>query len=266
MTPAPQATLEAFFAHPLRHNIRWDHLRALWQFLGGEIERLDQQRLRLRLPDGSESWLHHAAGRHHAVLSADDVLRVRRLLQAAGVHPHLGAAAAESAGQRGDQARRLVIRLNHRRADVYRFVGDGVEQATLQPHGLWASDQNLTHRHDRDLAGQRAPLDHDYLSRLTGVLETADRVLVVGHGHGEASLIHTFLHHVAHHRPELLERISATETLDDSALSEAQLLAHAREHFGNLPHRRPLRIPGQPIREGLARDASPQGGAGEVEI
>jgi hypothetical protein len=255
MTPAPQATLEALFAHPLRHNIRWDHLRGLWQFLGGEIERLDQQRLRLRLPDGSESWLHHAAGRHHAVLSAEDVLRVRRLLQNAGLNPKLGAALAGPPADRGDQARRLVIRLNHRRADVYRFDGEAVEQATLRPHGPWATDQNLTHRHDRDLPGQRAPLDHDYLSRLTTLLESADRVLVLGHGHGEASLTHTFLRHVAQHRPELLERISASELIDDSALSEGQLLAHAREHFGNLPHRRPLRIPGQPIREGLERDA-----------
>jgi hypothetical protein len=28
-------------------------------------------------------------------------------------------------------------------------------------------------------------------------------------------------------------------------MSEAALLAVAREHFGNLPHRRPLMVPGQ---------------------
>lgn len=248
-----QATLEALYAHPLRHNIRWDHLVALWQSIGGEIERLDQQRLRLRLPDGSETWMHHAVGRHHAVLAADDVLRVRHVLQQAGItaqHP-----IASTSHNRGDQARRLVIRLNHRGADLFWLIGESVEHAALQPHGLWASDQNLTHRHDLDVAGQRAPIDHDYLHRLTLALEGADRVLLLGHGHGEANVMHTFLDHVKHHRPELLERISATELLDDSALSEAQLLAHAREYFGNLPHRRPITIPGQPVREGLERDA-----------
>ena len=254
MTVHHQSTLDALYAHPLQHNIRWDHLVELWHELGGEIERLDQQRLRLRLPDGSESWMHHAAGRHHAVLHADDVLRVRHLLQQAGITPSHPVASPQAS--RGDQGRRLVIRLNHRKADVFWLLGDGVEHATLQPHGLWGSDQNLSHRHDRDVAGQRAPIDHDYLRRLALTLETADRVLLLSHGHGEASLLHTFLDYLRHHQPSLLSRISATELIDDSALTEGQLLAHAREHFGNLPHRRPLTIPGQPIREGLERDGS----------
>ncbi|MEB3307428.1 MAG: hypothetical protein VKK98_04660, partial [Cyanobacteriota bacterium] len=206
MTPAPQITLEALFAHPLRHNIRWEHLCALWRSLGGEIERLDQQRLRLRLPDGSDTWMHQSGGRHHAVLSADDVLRVRRLLDDAGIRPQASGMVSD---ERGDQARRLLIRLDHRSADAYWFEGDGFEHATLQPHGLWATGQNLTHRHDRDVAGQRAPLDHEYLSRLSELLESADRVLVLGHGHGEASLIPSLLRHLAHHRPDLLNRIDA---------------------------------------------------------
>lgn len=247
-----RTTLEALFAHPLRHNIRWDHLLGLWQALGGEIEQLDRQRLRLRLPDGSETWMHSGAGRPHAVLDADAVLRVRHLLLAAGINPAHPQAAVAS--QRGDQARRLVIRLDHRHADVYWLQGESVDHATLQPHGLWATGQNLSHRHDRDLAGQRAPTDHDYLQRLTLTLETADRALLLGHGHGESSLMQAFLDHVRRHRPDLLARITATEHLDDPALSEAQLLAHARTCFGNLPHRRAITIPGQPIREGLERD------------
>lgn len=255
MTFHHQTTLEALYAHPLRHNIRWDHLLGLWQSLGGEVQRLDHQRLRLRLPDGGETWLHHAVGRRHAVLAGDDVLRVRHLLQEAGITPEHPL--APGAPERGDQARRLVIRLDHRGADVFWLQGDTTEHSTLQPHGLWASEQNLTHRHDRDLAGQRAPIDHDYLRRLTLTLESADRALLLGHGHGEANLMHTFLDHVHRHRPELLARIGATELIDDTALSDAQLLAHAREYFGNLPHRRPLAIPGQPIREGLERDSAP---------
>jgi hypothetical protein len=247
-----QDTLDALFAHPLRHNIRWDHLVGLWDSLGGQVERLDQARLRLRLPDGSETWMHHAAGRQHAVLAADDVLRLRHLLQQAGITP--SHPVAVPAVPRGDQARRLVMRMNHRGADVYWLDGDEVDHATLRPHGLWGSEQNLSHRHDRDIPGQRAPLDNDYLQRLTLMLESADTVLLLGHGHGEASLMHTFLGYVRRHRPELLGRISASEHLDDSAFSEGQLLAHAREHFGNLPHRRAIAIPGQPIREGLERD------------
>lgn len=258
MTLHHQATLEALYAHPLRHNIRWDHLLGLWQSLGGEAQRLDHQRLLLSLPGGGKLWLHHAVGRRHAVLGADAVLRVRHLLQDVGITP--GHPVAPAARERGDQARRLVIRLDHRGADVFWLLGEAVEHTCLQPHGLWASGQNLTHRHDRDVAGQRAPIDHDYLRRLTLALETADRVLLLGHGHGEANLMQVFLDHVRRHRPELLARISATELIDDPALSEAELLAHARAYFGNLPHRRPLTIPGQPVREDLERDSQATSG------
>ena len=253
-----QDTLEALYAHPLRHNIRWDHLVQLWLSIGGAVERLDQHRLRLRLPDGSETWMHHAVGRHHAELTADDVLRVRHVLQQAGISPQHPIASPPLA--RGDQARRLVIRLNHRSADLYWLSGDTVEHATLKPHGIWGSHQHLSHRHDRDVAGQRAPIDFEYLQDLTLTLDTADRVLLLGHGHGEASVMPELLEHVRHHRPALLERISAIELVDDTAMSEAQLLAHAREHFGNLPQRRPLTIPGQPIREGLERDSQETSG------
>lgn len=252
MTFHHQDTLESIYAHPLRHNIRWEHLVGLWHELGGEINHLDQQRFRLRLPDGSETWMHHTVGRQHAVLQADDVLRVRHLLQAAGISPEQPIAAPAPA--RGDQGRRLVIRLDHRGADLYWLEGDAIEHATLHPHGSWAGDQNLSHRHDRDVAGQRAPTDHAYLARLCDSMASADTVLLLGHGHGEANLMQILREYVGRHRPDLLERIGACELVDDSALSEGQLLAHARRHFGNLPHRRSLRHPGQATRAGLERD------------
>jgi membrane protein DedA with SNARE-associated domain len=50
--------------------------------------------------------------------------------------------------------------------------------------------------------------------------------------------------------PDLLQRLVAIETVDASALTDHQLLALAREHFGNLPHRRDLAAPGQELRPG----------------
>jgi hypothetical protein len=115
------------------------------------------------------------------------------------------------------------------------------------PHGIWGTDQNLTHRHDRDQAGQRAPLDNDYLARITEAMTEADVVLLLGHGTGESDMRQVLLHYLETHRRDLIERIVGVETLDGSDLSEEEMLAVAREHFGNLPHRRPLVIPGQEV-------------------
>ena len=175
------------------------------------------------------------------------MLRLRRLLEQAGITPEHPE--ASEPGPRGDQAHRLVVRLDHRGADLWHLVGEAVEQAELEPHGLWGSDQNLSHRHERDIAGQRAPLDHAYLEGLSDAIAQADAVLLLGHGHGQADVRQLLVAHLRRHHPLLLQRIVGVVTVDDSALSEAELLALAREHFGNQPHRRPLATPGQELRE-----------------
>jgi hypothetical protein len=244
-------TLQALYAHPLQHGLRGSRVEALLASLGAELELLSGHRLQVRLPDGSSTWIHAAQGAHHPCLDEEAVLRLRRLLKAAGItpeHPEATAAAA-----RGDQGQRLVIRLDHRGASLWSLQA-GAEAEALAwapvPAGeLWASDQNLSHRHERDLPGQRAPLDHAYLEQLSAAIAEADAVLLLGHGHGQADVRGLLLAHLRQHHPALLDRIVGVVALDDTALSEAELLALAREHFGNQPHRRPLVVPGQERRE-----------------
>ena len=243
-----QRTLEAIFSHPLAHGLRASKVEALFHALGAEVTPLDGRRLRLRLPGGQETWLEVGEGLHHPDLDPDAVLRMRHLLEEAGVSPEHPE--AEPASPRGDQSRRLVIHLDHHRTDVYLLEGDAVDHAVLIPHGVWGSGENLSHRHDRDIAGQKAPRDFDYLTRIMQAMEGADAVLLLGHGSGESDMRQVLLAHVRRHRPDLLERLVGVETLTIADPSAGQLLAVAREHFGNLPHRRPLVIPGQELVEG----------------
>jgi hypothetical protein len=241
-------TLRALFAHPLSHGVRSSRVEALFRALGAEVRELGDHRLCIRMPAGQETWIRSGCARRQPDLDAEAVMRVRHFLEQIGVTPEHPQ--AEAASVRGDQSHRLVLHLDHHHTDVFRLEGEAVEHAVLRPHGLWGSGENLTHRHDRDLAGQRAPADHAYLTAITEAFEGADAVLLLGHGRGESDLRQVLLRHLEHHRPDLLERIVGIERLDDGGLSDAELLAMAREHFGNLPHRRPLLIPGQEIGAG----------------
>ena len=241
-----QRTRAAIFAHPLRHGVRAAEVGALCEALGAEVVSDGDRRLRIRLPGGEETWIRIGEGLHHPDLDPDALLRVRHLLEAAGVgldHP-----CADEPVARGDRSLRLVLHLSHHATEVFRLVpgqdGDAVEHTVLQPHGIWGSGENLTHRHDRDLAGQRAPLDRDYLDRITAAIATAEAVLLLGHGTGESDLRQVLLQHLQTHRPDLLDRIVAEVTVDGSALGPDGLLAVARRHFGNLPPRRTLVQPG----------------------
>lgn len=243
-----QRTLEALFSHPLVHGLRASKVEAMLHALGADVTPLEGRRLKIRLPGGQESWLEVGEGVHHPDLDPEAVLRLRHLLEDAGITPQHPE--AEPASPRGDQSRRLVIHLDRHRTDVFLLEGDEVAHAALTPHGVWGSGENLSHRHDRDMAGQKAPRDYDYLTRIMQAMEGADAVLLLGHGTGESDMRQLLLAHVRRHRPDLLERLVGVETLSMADPSEGQLLAVAREHFGNLPHRRPLVIPGQEVVEG----------------
>lgn len=239
-------TLEALFHHPLKHDLRVSDVEALLRHLEIAVEPLADHRLRVQLPSGERMVLHAAAGVHHPYLDEDGILRLRHLLERGGITPEHPE--SRNTVVRGDQANRLVIHLDHRGARLWWLEGETLETTELKPHGLWSSHQRLSHRHDRDVAGQRAPLDFAYLKQLSDAVLAADRVLLLGHGHGQSDLRQLLQEHLSQHHPAALDQIDVV-TLDDTACSDAELLAIAKEHFGNEPHRRMLQIPGQEIRE-----------------
>lgn len=236
-------TLQALFAHPISHGIRVSQAEALLRALGAEVSEIEDRRLRLRMPAGQESWIRIGCGVRQPELDADAVIRLRHLLEQAGVSPDHPE--ADDVSPRGDQSIRLVLHLDHHSTDVFRLEGEAVEHAQLHPHGVWGSGQNLTHRHDRDLAGQRAPRDSDYLARISAAISDADAVLLLGHGKGESDLRQQLLHHLESHRRDLLARIVGQMTLDTGGLSDAEVLAVAQRHLGMEPPRRPVLAPGQ---------------------
>jgi len=87
------------------------------------------------------------------------------------------------------------------------------------------------------VAGQKAPLDHTYLKQLAEAVLEADRVLLLGHGHGQSDLRELLQQHLKQHHPSAEERLEAA-LIDDTACTDAELLAVAKQYFGNNPHRR----------------------------
>lgn len=98
-------------------------------------------------------FLRAASGPQRTHLDGEGILRLRHWLQQAGITPdHPDAITTQAA--RGDQARRLLIHLDHKGARLWWLEGEEIHRAELIPHGLWSCGQRLSHRHDRDIAGQ----------------------------------------------------------------------------------------------------------------
>ncbi len=236
-------TLRALFSHPLAHGLSADEAQSLCQAIGAEVEPLSGQRLRIRMPGGQETWIHGGSGVQHPELDTEAVLRLRHLLQEAGISPEHPLPHAPSPAE--DPVRRLLLVLEHGATRLLWWQGDEIQRSELRPHGSWGSGENLSHLHDRDLAGQRAPLDATYLRAITARIAEADAVLLLGHGKGESDLRQQLLHHLQSHRRDLLVRIVGQMTLDTGGLSDAEVLAVAQRHLGMEPPRRPVLAPGQ---------------------
>lgn len=234
MHSSEMRTLEAIFAHPLQHGIRIKDLVVLIKNLGGYLE-VSGQRLKLELPGSGEKWIPIGGQAHHGELDQETVMKIRRALQDAGVTPETPNPPHKSL--RGDQSLRLVLHLDHRCTNVYRLSGDSVEHSLLQPVGIWGEDQNLTHRHERDISGQRASTDYNYLHRLVEAMQAADAILLIGHGHGESDMRHHLLEYIKKHNVKLIDRIVDVTTEQGNNPTEKEIIALAKHHFGNVPNR-----------------------------
>jgi hypothetical protein len=227
-------TIKAIFSHPLQHGIRYQDVDAMMRALGGSTS-VEGHRIKLTLPVAGQTWLDLGNHSEHRELDADKTMQLRRFLQKAGVDPDNPL--PPQIPIHGDQAIRLVLHLSHRNTDAYQLIGQTVDHAVLKAQGLWGSDQNLSHRHERDIAGQKAPTDYAYLHRLASAIEAADAVLLIGHGHGESDMRHHLLDYLKNHHPHLLKKIKDVTTAKGTSLHEGELLAIARQAFGNKPDR-----------------------------
>jgi stalled ribosome rescue protein Dom34 len=114
-----------------------------------------------------------------------------------------------------------LVWLDHRVAKVFHFNDEHSDRETVN---CAHSHQHLHHKANSGDSGH-APVDKDYLERVTKALSNAGAILIVGPGSAK-----TELHkHLEHAHPPIAAKVSAVETLDHP--SDGALLAHARRFF-----------------------------------
>ena len=228
-------TLQSIFAHPLQHGIRIHDVEALLSSLGATVHPLEHHRFKISWPSGEFVWITLGNHSSRTELDGDSVMAVRHFLEHAGHTPQQPDAPSTSV--LGDQGKYLVLHLSHHSTEAFSFKDLGAEHFTLKPFGLWSTHQSLHNRRERDLSGQTAPFDFDYLHLLVQAIQDSDAVLLLGHGHGESDMRHVLLKYLANHHPGLLDRILDRTTVDAHTVTQPELLAIAADHLGHHPSR-----------------------------
>ena len=119
----------------------------------------------------------------------------------------------------------LFVVISHHEALVYKAELHGSVPQRVTPYipeGL--------RRHD-DSRGPRKPEGNSFYEAVAKTLQGAEKILLFGSGTGTSSAMMQLLADLKHHHADLAKRIVGTVVVDESHLTEDQLLAKAREFY-----------------------------------
>jgi hypothetical protein len=213
--------LDAIFRHPLAHYLEWREVLALIAHIGTVEERSGDQVL--FSVGGEHQFLRRP---HHSKdLTGSDVMALRHLLARAG----WSASGAPKEGAEASPAPPpdVIAIIDHHEAQIWRVdlsaKADGSEsegQAYDPRHFLHHMVQK-THRLDH---GKTSADDRMFLESVAEAMAGGGRIVLIGHGVGEANMAAQVAAYLKTHHPQTWVRIVTEIVADLPGLTTTQLL------------------------------------------
>lgn len=136
----------------------------------------------------------------------------------------------------------MLIEVTKKHAKVFKSVAKGSVAEMVAPVDEWRLHEagNAEHRSQglgKHHAEKVDPLANSrylikfYMDELLDDINSADSVLLVGHGHGKANLAEGLAAALYDHQPNLTEKIENVLRLDGKHITQNQLLALGRRHL-----------------------------------
>ena len=140
--------------------------------------------------------------------------------------PHKG----ETGPQPAAEGVNLLVVIDHRKACIYRTELHGSVPQRITPYDPGGFGRHLHYVQD-DSTGQRKPERKSFYEAVARTLRGAEKVLLFGSGTGSGSAMEQLLADLKRHHADVAGRIVGTVVVDESHLTENQLLAKAREFY-----------------------------------
>ncbi len=218
LTGSHLRTYNTIFQHPLSHNLAWHDVHALFRHLG-QVDVEPNGNLKVTV-NGHVLILH--APRHKDVSETDDLMALRRFLERS----------ATVAPAPTEKETQWLVVIDHREARIYRSFEPGAAPQQIRPHTRADSSRHGPHAKEFS-RGQEKPDPQSFFEPVAGVLNGAGKILLFGSGKGTSSEMTQFSAWLKQHHPELAKRVVGSVVVDEHHLTEAQLLAQAREFYAS---------------------------------
>lgn len=207
-------TYNAIFRHPLSHNLAWKDVYSLLGRLGQVSEEANGN---LRVTRNGEILVLRPA-QAKQVSEASEMMELRHFLERSAKAPVVS----------DEKEIHCVVVIDHHHARIFRPEVRGTLAQEILPH---EPDDFFRHaHHSKDFnRGQEKPDPNSFFAPVAEALKDAGNILVFGNGKGTASEMLQFTAWLESHEPEIFARILGSHVIDQHHVTDAQLLAKARE-------------------------------------
>jgi hypothetical protein len=211
-----QRAYEKIFQHPISHSLEWREVRSLFSKLGEVVEKPNGNLMVTR--NGQTLVLHPTVTKD--VADPDELMKMRHFLER-----------SENSAP-GSEAKEIhyLVTIDHHEARIFRTEMNGSVPQQILPH---EPSEYFRHAHNsKDFSrGQEKPDPNTFFAPIAKALSDAGKILIFGSGTGTSSEMAQFVAWLNIHYRDTAKRIVGAEVVDGHHLSEAQLLAKARDFY-----------------------------------
>jgi hypothetical protein len=207
-------TYQSIFRHPISHNIEWRELLAMFNELGDVVEESNGK---FKFTRNGQTITLHPQGKE---VEIEEVMNIRHFLDSSADAP------AEEPGEPKD----LIVVIDHAGARIYRHGAQDKSPVHIEPIDPKGHDQQVHNSMGR--SGKiEGPYRTKFYENVVSKLEGADRILMVGDGHGSSSEIEHLVELMKERHPDLVEKMIGEVQMDLSHMTEPEIHAKALEVF-----------------------------------
>ncbi len=224
-----RSTAEAILSHPVSHNIEWRDVISLLEAIG-EVSEEHNGKFKVAV-GGETETLHRPSGKD---IGEQMVVDLRRMLGAAGVtadglSERLDVSAKPAATEPRGHA---ILVINYHGADIYPTDARNGAPRSIVPEDPRGRLRTMHHKAGNP-EGWYGRIEESWYAELADALRPAAEILIIGNGKGHSNGMLQFMQYLARHDHELMKRIVGSVESDDEDLTEAEILALAREFYGD---------------------------------
>jgi hypothetical protein len=228
-----RTTAEAILSHPVSHNIEWHDVLSLLEAIG---EVTEEHNGKFKVSVGGETeMLRRPSGKD---IGEQTVVDLRRMLGAAGLtaeglREHRGVSAEPAAPAPRGHA---ILVISYHGADIYPTDEMNGAPRRIVPEDPRGELRTMHHKANNP-DGWYGRIEKSWYAELATALRPAAEILIIGNGHGHSNGMLQFMQYLAQHDHDLMKRIVGSVESDSEDLTEGEILALAKQFYGDSPRR-----------------------------